>query len=183
MVLTTLFISCLNGIALNWNFANSIAIPRSSRYPLTLSPSVPPVFYLSCTQISIVFRYGSIKTSHKSTQSLLKQKQRILHRIGLQHSSPSRKRSWWRVKCHTWSLVWPLYSLIKIKQSTCAKQEHSNDKLTHYGSKGQIQGPNYHKFRIFCWLCFWIAFLLAENTSHIFEQTWFLLSLKRMVKL
>ena len=136
MALTTLLISRLNGIALNWNFANSIAIPRSSGYPSNLSPLVPPVLYLFCTQISIVFRYGSIKTSHKSTQSLLKQKQRILHRIGLQHSSPLRKRSWWRIKCHTCSLVWPLYSLIKTKQSTCANQEHSNSKLTHRGSNG-----------------------------------------------
>ena len=167
MVLKTLLISRLNGIALNWNFANSIMIPRSSRYPSNLSPSVPPVLYLFCTQISVAFRYGSIKTSHKFTQSLLKQNQRILHRIGLQHDSPSRTRSWWRIKCHTCSLIWPLHSLIKTKQSACAKQEHSNDKLTHcgfYGFKDQIS----ISFTFFVGSVFESRFL-AENT-YIFSR-------------
>ena len=54
--------------------------------------------------------------------------------IGVQHSSPSRTMSWWRIKRHILLTDLASSQFNKTKHSACAKQEHSNDNLTHCSS-------------------------------------------------
>ena len=56
--------------------------------------------------------------------------------IGVQHSSPSWTMSWWRIKRHILRTDLASSQFNKTKHSACAKQEHSNDNLTHCGSYG-----------------------------------------------
>ena len=56
--------------------------------------------------------------------------------IGVQHSSPSWTMSWWRIKRHILRTDLASSQFNKTKHSACAKQEHSNDNLSHCGSYG-----------------------------------------------